>query len=271
MLGFRVLLDAARKAQAAALSARAPPPPCRAGSTIVRGPLRRLLDARPGSSPFRDALVRSAPGPLPAHGLVPGSLLSFVSAASAPAISSGERAVDALASAADPEGRARHLAVERWTLEEAALSAALVRDVVDRLRRDDALGRGTLVLAGERLGPDRFAVPLLAIASPAEAIAPPAAVAPFLEAVRRSVPARLVRWPRGRGTVFGHLSAVLGPRAHAGSGRQSVAGWRRERRASRPGLSDRAGRRGRGTGPGPTARAPTGTGGRGRPSRSGRA
>ncbi|MCL6607901.1 MAG: alpha/beta fold hydrolase [Geminicoccaceae bacterium] len=331
MLGFWALLDAARKAQATALSAWLPSPPRHARSAIVQGPLWRLLDAEPGSrappallvpapikratildlapraslvdrlatlgwrvlllewrepaagegelgleayagralpdaaaavaartgaapwlvghslggtfatiagllrpelvrglvlvhaplafapgsSPFRDALVRSAPGLFPADGLVPGSLLSFVSAAAAPATFLGERVADALACAGDPEARARHLAVERWTLEEAALPAALVRDVLGRLGQEDALTRGTLRVAGERLAPDRLAVPLLAIASPADAIAPPAAVAPFLEAVRRSVPTRLVRWPMERGTVFAHLAAVLGPRAHA--------------------------------------------------------
>lgn len=204
------------------------------GLVLVHAPLAFA----PGSTPFRDALVRSAPGLLPAHGLVPGSLLSLVSAASAPATFVGERAADALACAGDPEARARHLGVERWTLEEVALPAALVRDVVGRLWQEDALARGTLVLAGERLGPDRLAVPLLAIASPADAIAPPAAVAPFLEAVRRPVPARLVRWPRERGTVFAHLAAVLGPRAHARLW-PAVRRWMAARTAGEPARAQR--------------------------------
>lgn len=180
------------------------------GLVLVHAP----LGFAPGSSPFRDALVRLAPTLAAGDGLVPGSLLSFVSAAAAPATFLGERAADALACAGDPDALRLHLRVEHWTLEEAGLPAALVRDVLERLWRGDELVRGGLRLVGARLGPDRLVRPLLAIASPADAIAPPSAVTPFLAAARQAE-TRLVRWPMERGTVFAHLTALLGRRAHA--------------------------------------------------------
>ncbi|MCX8102091.1 MAG: hypothetical protein RMK81_05480 [Geminicoccaceae bacterium] len=193
----------------AAIAALAAPARAR-GLVLVHAP----LGFAPGSSPFRDALVRLAPHLSAGDGLVPGSLLSFVSAAAAPATFLAERAADALACAGDPEALRLHLRVERWTLEEACLPAALVRDVLERLWRADELVRGTLRVGGARLGPERLLVPLLAIASPADAIAPPAAVTPFLAAAC-GAETRLVRWPMERGTVFAHLAAVLGRSAHA--------------------------------------------------------
>ncbi|MDW8125138.1 MAG: alpha/beta fold hydrolase [Geminicoccaceae bacterium] len=191
------------------LAALLRPEPLR-GLVLLHAP----LSFAPGSSPFRDALVASAPVLTSLRGRVPGSLLGFVSASAAPGTFLFGRTADLLACAGDPGALALHLAVERWTLEERALPAALVREVLERLWREDALCRGRLELAGRRLRPEAFARPLLAVASPADAIAPPAAVAPFVSAVSRAS-ARLLRWPFERGTVFAHLSAVLGRRAHA--------------------------------------------------------
>lgn len=203
------------------------------GLVLVHAP----LGFAPGSSPFRDALVRLAPRLVAGDGLVPGSLLSFVSAAAAPATFLGERAADALACAADPDALRLHLRIERWTLEEVGLPAALVRDVLERLWRADELVRGRLRVAGARLGPDRLARPLLAIASPADAIAPPATVTPFLAAARQAE-TRLVRWPMERGTVFAHLAALLGRRAHARLW-PAVSRWMRARAAGARGGAQR--------------------------------
>ncbi len=192
--------------------------------------LHAPLSFAPGSSPFRDALVHLARALDGRPDLVPGSLLGFLAATAAPATFWAQRIADALACAGDAEAFHRHLLVERWTLDEIALPGALVRDVWERLWARDALCRGTLQLAGRRLDPGDLARPLLAISSPQDAIAPPAAVRPFLERAR-VCETRLVRWPAEPGTVFAHLAAALGRRAHARLWPR-VAAWMRSRGAT---------------------------------------
>lgn len=180
------------------------------GLVLVHSPLAFA----PGSSPFRDALAQLAPTLGAVRGLVPGTLLSILSTFAAPGTFLFARTADLWASIGDREALALHLAVERWTLDEIALPGALVREVVSRLWWEDALVRGRLSLAGRSLTPDDLSLPLLAVACPADVVAPPAAVVPFLAAVRHA-PVRLVLWPFECGTVFAHFSAVLGRRAHA--------------------------------------------------------
>jgi polyhydroxyalkanoate synthase subunit PhaC len=106
-----------------------------------------------GVSRFRDALVSIVPSTLYDADLVPGSLLSHVSALASPTTFVWNRLMDAVLSAAHPRALAVRARVERWALDEVALPGQLVHQIVQWFYREDRFCRGPCGSAAERSGP----------------------------------------------------------------------------------------------------------------------
>lgn len=168
-----------------------------------------------GVSRLRDALAALPAVPTAADEVVPGALLAQASALASPATFVTARWSDAAATALDPRAREVHARVARWILDEQALPAALVRDVLARLYREDRLCRGTLAIHGRRVGPGDVRVPVLAVANARDQVAPPAAMAPFLAATA-GADARLLPYAGETGVVLQHLGVLVGREAFAG-------------------------------------------------------
>jgi polyhydroxyalkanoate synthase len=169
---------------------------------------------RPGISRFRDAIVAIAPSNLAEMEVVPGSLLSQLSAWASPETFVWSRLLDATLSSADPVARAIHARVERWALDEVPLPGRLVHEMLQWLYREDRLCRGMLSLRDRIAGPSRLRVPMLAVVNARDEIAPPASVLPFIEAV----PVQDVRvrdYPGEIGVGLQHLGILVGRQAYA--------------------------------------------------------
>src|ERR687891_935011 len=123
---------------------------------------------RPGISRFRDAIVAMAPSNLAEMEVVPGSLLSQLSAWASPETFVWSRLLDATLSSADPAARAIHARVERWALDEVPLPARLVDEILHWLYREDRLCKGTLSIRERIAGPSRLRLPTLAVVTPTE-------------------------------------------------------------------------------------------------------
>lgn len=166
---------------------------------------------RPGANPFRDAIVALAPKFDARTEIVPGSLLSQISALASPETFVWGRMRAAAAGAADSRARDLLARIERWTLDETPLPGALVRQVLQWLYREDRFCSGTLRIGGRTAGPSRIRIPVLAAASPADIVAPPGSVEPFL----RAVPGRdahLLEYPGEPGVGLQHLGILVGRR-----------------------------------------------------------
>src|SRR5262249_56699872 len=95
-----------------------------------------------GSSRFRDAIVRMTPRALSDIDLVPGSLLSQLSALASPDTFIWSRMRDAALSVASPHAMNIHARVERWALDEVPLPGRLVDQILAWLYREDRFCRG---------------------------------------------------------------------------------------------------------------------------------
>lgn len=182
------------------------------GCVLLEAPLHFAPDAGALGS-----LVAAAPcGPeatSAALDVVPGSLLSALAVAADPSEFIGARWVDAMASAADPEAFGTHLRVLRWSLDELAMPAKLFEDVAGLLCRDDAFHRGSLTIAGRRVGPAQLDMPLLGVVDPDSVLVPPRSMIPFLERTAASWELRRHR-ETSAGVAFRHLGALIGRDAH---------------------------------------------------------
>ena len=89
---------------------------------------------QPGVSRFRDAIVAMAPSSLAEMEIVPGSLLSQLSALASPETFVWSRLLDATLSSADPLAWEIHARVERWALDEVPLPGRLVHQKKGELR-----------------------------------------------------------------------------------------------------------------------------------------
>jgi polyhydroxyalkanoate synthase len=169
---------------------------------------------RPGISRFRDAIVAIAPSDLAEMEVVPGSLLSQLSAWASPETFVWSRLLDATLSSADPVARAVHARVERWALDEVPLPTRLVHEILEWLYREDRLCRGTLSIGERTAAPSRLRLPTLAVVNPRDEIAPPASVLPFIDAM----PGQDVCVLEYRGEVgvgLQHLGILVGHQAFA--------------------------------------------------------
>ena len=184
--------------------------PERIGGLVLLG---APLCFQPQTSRFRDALVSLVPQGLSDTAPFPGSLLSYMSALASPSTFVWERLLDFALSAADPHAMHIHARIERWALEEVALPAKLVREIVDELYRENRFCRGTLKLRGALVGPSTVSVPTLAVVNTADEVAPPASIEPFLAAMpTRDV--QIIRYPGEVGVCLQHLGILVGRKAH---------------------------------------------------------
>lgn len=167
----------------------------------------------PKSSRFRDALVCLFPSPARELEIVPGSLLSQVSAMASPEAFLWERLRDAALDSNGPPTRAVRARVERWALDEVPLPGRLVAEITQSLYREDRFCRGSLSLGGRTLGPSELKRPTLAVVDLADEIAPLESVKPFLDAMR--VRTAIIEYPGETGVGLQHLALLAGPRAHA--------------------------------------------------------
>jgi polyhydroxyalkanoate synthase len=169
---------------------------------------------RPGISRFRDAIVALSPSNVAEMEVVPGSLLSQLSAWASPETFVWSRLLDATLSSADPLARAIHARVERWALDEVPLPVRLVDEILQWLYREDRLCQGSLSIRERIAGPSRLRLPTLAVVNPTDEIAPPASVLPFIEAIPGE-DARVLEYPGEIGVGLQHLGIVVGRQAYA--------------------------------------------------------
>ena len=154
-----------------------------------------------------------------ARGGVPGAFLDQVSAFAAPREFTLERRLDLLrsisrlGSLADTGTLRTHLRVLRWASDEFRMSGALFREVVERLYRDDAFARGTLEIAGERVGPATLRAPLTTVFAPHSAVIPPSSVVPVHEAAA-SPDKLLLEYGGDVGVALQHVGVLVGRTAH---------------------------------------------------------
>ncbi len=168
----------------------------------------------PGSSPFRDALAALDPHLIPPTGIVPGSLVSQISVMASPETFLWSRLADGMLSATNSRASDTHVRVERWALDEFPLPARLIHEILHDLYRENRFCREVLRIGDRTVGPSRLTVPALAVVNTADAIAPRASVAPFLDAVS-SAPVNLLEHGGEAGVGFQHLAILVGHDAHA--------------------------------------------------------
>jgi polyhydroxyalkanoate synthase len=167
-----------------------------------------------GVSGFRDTLVSLVPPGLSDINVVPGSLVSQVSALASPSTFIWSRLMDAALSLTDPAATAIHARVERWALDEAPLPGRLVQEIVDWLYREDRFCRGTLAVCGREVGPSALRLPTLMVIDTADEIAPTASVTPFAHAMPEGA-ARVIEYAGEGGVGLQHLAVLLGRQAYA--------------------------------------------------------
>lgn len=168
----------------------------------------------PASSPFRDALVSLIPQTFSATDIVPGSLLSQMSALACPRAFVWEKLRDTALCATDPTASRICGRVERWLLDEAPLSGRLVAELVQLLYREDRFYRGALSMGERIIGPSNIEVPTLAIVDTADQIAPLDSVKPFIDAMA-SKERRIIEYGGEAGVGLQHLALLAGPQAYS--------------------------------------------------------
>ena len=182
-----------------------------AALAVLEAPLRFGADA--GSfTPFIAATPAAALAHL-ARGGVPGSFLDVVSATADPREFVVEPRLDLMRSASDPTALRTHLRVLRWASDEFRMPAALFRDVVERLYRDDEFARGTLPLTGAVVGPSALTMPLTTVFAPGSAVIPPSSVVPVHDAAV-SDDRLLLEYHGDVGVALQHVGFLVGRKAH---------------------------------------------------------
>lgn len=169
---------------------------------------------QPATSRFRDALVSMVPADLAETAVVPGSLLSHASAFASPHTFIWSRLSDAVASLNDRRALEVHTRVERWALDEVPLPGRLVREMLERLYRENEFCRGILTVLGRRIGPSSLDVPTLAVVNTADEVAPLASIEPLLEAMPTKDVAA-IKIPGETGVALQHLGVLVGREAYA--------------------------------------------------------
>jgi polyhydroxyalkanoate synthase len=147
-------------------------------------------------------------------GAVPGSFLSQLSGLADPETFVWSRLFDAALSSADPLAWDIHVRVERWALDEVSLSGKLVHEILQLLYREDRFCKGTLPVRERTVGPSYLRLPALAVVNPADEIAPPASILPFIDAMPGE-DVRVLEYPGEVGVGLQHLGILVGRQAYA--------------------------------------------------------
>ncbi|MFZ1990683.1 MAG: alpha/beta fold hydrolase, partial [Alphaproteobacteria bacterium] len=168
----------------------------------------------PRSTQFRDSVVAMASASHPDTDIVPGSFLSQISAIAAPSAFVWSRLADARFGAEDPKILQMQGRIERWSLDEAALSGRLVRDILRLLLEEDRFCHGTLQIGRGVVGPGNLRLPMLVVVNSADQVAPLASISRVLEAVDPAQ-LRVIRCPGEAGVGLQHLAVLVGRSAHS--------------------------------------------------------
>jgi polyhydroxyalkanoate synthase len=112
----------------------------------------------------------------------------------------------------DRRARDIHARVERWTLDEVPLSGLLVRQILERLYKENRLCRGTLEVGDARVGPSSLTVPVLAVVNTSDDVAPLASIKPFIDAMS-GADKRIIEYPGEVGVCLQHLGILVGRQA----------------------------------------------------------
>jgi polyhydroxyalkanoate synthase len=146
-------------------------------------------------------------------GTVPGSELSLAAVAAAPEAFLWHRWGDAFASVSDPQRHDLHLRVMRWALDELALPAPLLSDVLERLYRENRLRDGRLQIGERAVGLKDITAPVIAVVESDSRVVPRADVLPALE--HTSSPRReWLTYQNEPGVALAHVGVLVGPDAH---------------------------------------------------------
>jgi polyhydroxyalkanoate synthase len=175
--------------------------------------LNAPLSFQQGSSRFRDAIVALTAPLLSGIDSVPGTLVSHLSALACPETFLWSRSADAFFSASDPVALETHARVERWALDEVALPGRLFHEILEWLYRENRFCTATLTLRNQQIGPFSVAIPVLAVVTAGDDIAPTGSIDPFLEAMPSADVQRLVH-EREIGVGLQHLAILVGRSAH---------------------------------------------------------
>ena len=167
-----------------------------------------------GSSGFSDVLSTIASPWLADSDIIPGSLLTQLSAAASPATFLWSRIMDAAATAGKSGAADLRMRIEHWSLDEVPLSGHLAREVLLQLYVENRLCSGTLAINGRRIDPACLSLPILAVTNTADAVAPPGSVRPFFDAMPEA-DTRLIEYAGEAGIVLQHLGVLVGPKAFA--------------------------------------------------------
>lgn len=179
-----------------------------AGLVLLASP----LCFNPGSSSFRDALVAMASSTISPAEIVPGSLLSELSAMASPETFVWSRLFDAALSLRDPRAANLHARIERWALDEFPLPGRLVHDILQSLYSENRFCDGTLRIGNKTVGPSCLQVATLTVINTADAIAPPRSIEPFFDTAPKGR-VRMIEYPGESGVALQHLAPLVGFRA----------------------------------------------------------
>jgi polyhydroxyalkanoate synthase len=146
-------------------------------------------------------------------GTVPGSELSLAAVAAAPEVFLWHRWGDALASLSDPERHELHLRVMRWALDEIALPGPLLRDVLERLYRENRLRDGRLEISGRAVGLKGIEAPIMAVVESESRVVPRGDVLPALERTS-SARRQWLTYDSEPGVALAHVGVLVGADAH---------------------------------------------------------
>lgn len=168
----------------------------------------------PRTSLFRDRIVSIAPASISAWGIVPGSVISQLSACALPETFIWARASAAVSNLADFKALWLQARIERWAMDEVALPGALVHQVLEWLFRQDRFYRESLAVRRRTLGPSSMRSPTLVAVNMADEIAPPPTIQPFIERLAPGQ-AHCVQYAGEASIGLQHLGLLVGRRAHA--------------------------------------------------------
>ncbi len=144
---------------------------------------------------------------------VAGSELTLAAVMAAPDAFLWHRWGDALASMSDVERQDLHLRVLRWALDEIALPAPLLADVLQLLYRENRFRHGTLELAGMTIGLADIVAPILAVVESDSRVAPPEEVVPALT-LTSSPRRQTFTYESDAGVALAHVGVLVGMDAH---------------------------------------------------------